>query len=76
MMINFDYRLIFVRKNLCVHFKIITGYRTNKLKKSMKIKCKCCGKELVDMPPDAKYCSIECTYGIPDFERKVKENLL
>ena len=33
-------------------------------------KCKCCGKELVDMPPDAIYCSIECTYGIPDFEKE------
>jgi hypothetical protein len=36
------------------------------------MKCKCCGKELRDMPPDAKYCSIECTYGIPDFKKETE----
>jgi hypothetical protein len=35
----------------------------------MEAKCKCCGKNLDDMPPDTKYCSIECTYGIPDFKK-------
>jgi hypothetical protein len=24
------------------------------------------------MPPDAKYCSIECTYGLPDFKKEVE----
>ncbi|WKT57436.1 hypothetical protein QVH35_08555 [Candidatus Nitrosotenuis chungbukensis] len=26
--------------------------------------CKSCGKSLEGMPPDSKYCSLECAYGI------------
>ncbi len=33
----------------------------------MEGRCKTCGKDLSNMPPDTKYCSIECTYGLPSF---------
>lgn len=58
---------------MSVHFKIIIDYSIINQSQYMEImKCKCCGKELRDMPPDAKYCSIECTYGIPDFKKETE----
>ncbi|HSA98074.1 MAG TPA: hypothetical protein VLF17_03250 [Candidatus Nitrosotenuis sp.] len=32
--------------------------------------CKNCGKGLERMPPDSKYCSLECAYGIADFKKE------
>lgn len=52
---------------LYVHFKIRSDYRFTKYIKVMEGKCKNCGRDLAGMPPDAKYCSIECTYGLPSF---------
>lgn len=43
-------------------------YRFNGYELIMKGRCMACGREFVDMPPDARYCSIECTYGLPIFK--------
>ncbi|MDG7049739.1 MAG: DUF1272 domain-containing protein [Nitrososphaerota archaeon] len=32
--------------------------------------CKNCGAPLTNAAPDAKYCSIECTYSLPNFKRE------
>jgi hypothetical protein len=34
--------------------------------------CKACGGSLAGLPPDSKYCSIECTYSLPNFKRDVE----